>query len=359
MKQNASLLRSTFFVNALLYMKIDLLLTKATSLCVLFILLGAGDVTAQNFNTIPGAPEMLFSDTSRLGRPFAKDPQVVWFRGRYLMYYSIPGPGGSPSPIANWAIGIAESHDLTNWQKIGEVLPGGEWEKNGLAAPSAIVIDNLLHLFYQSYGNWNQDAICHACSEDGIHFIRDETNPIFRPKGEWTSGRAIDAEIFKMDDKFLLYYATRDPSMKIQMYGVAAAPAGTDFSRSEWKQLTDYPIVKPEYPWEETCIEGASLIKQGDWLYMFYAGAYNNRPQQIGVARSKDGIVWEKLSNKPFLENGDPGSWNYSESGHPCIFRDRDNRTWLFYQGNNDNGNTWYISKVEVFWSENGPYLIH
>jgi hypothetical protein len=90
---------------------------------------------------------------------------------------------------------------------------------------------------------------------------------------------------------------------------------------------------------------------------MFYGGAYNNRPQQIGVARSKDGVKWEKLSNKPVLENGDPGSWNYSESGHPGIFRDKNNKTYLFYQGNNDNGKTWYISKVEVFWNENGPYL--
>ena len=56
-------------------------------------------------------------------------------------------------------------------------------------------------------------------------------------------------------------------------------------------------------------------------MYMFYAGAYNNNPQQIGVAKSKDGIHWEKMSNKPFLSNGDRDTWNYCESGHPHIFR--------------------------------------
>ena len=30
---------------------------------------------------------MLYGDTSRLGRPFAKDPAVVRFAGRALMYY--------------------------------------------------------------------------------------------------------------------------------------------------------------------------------------------------------------------------------------------------------------------------------
>ena len=312
---------------------------------------------SQNYNKLPGTPEMLFGDTSRLGVPLAKDPHVIWFKDRYLMYYSVPGPRDALSPISGWGIGIAESHDLINWKKVGELTPGGEWEKHGLAAPSAIVLEGKVHLFYQSYGNWINDAMCHAYSEDGIHFTRNSTNPIFRPTGKWTSGRAIDAEIYKMDDKFLLFFATRDSSMKIQKYGVASAPLDTDFRRSHWTQMTDEAILKPEYPWEETCIEGASVIKRGEIYYLFYGGAYNNRPQQIGVAKSTDGIKWEKLSNKPFLVNGDPGTWNSSESGHPQIFLDNDGRSYLFYQGNNDSGKTWYISKVEVFWDENGPYL--
>ena len=91
-------------------------------------------------------------------------------------------------------------------------------------------------------------------------------------------------------------------------------------------------------------------------LYMFYAWAYDNAPQQIGVATSKDGFKWERLYNEPFLRNGQPGEWNYSESGHPNIFDDG-NKTYLFYQGNKDKGNTWWISNVEVFWNKKGPYL--
>jgi len=153
-----------------------------------------------------------------------------------------------------------------------------------------------------------------------------------------------------------LYFATRDPDMKIQMQGVASAPAGSSFNREEWLQLTDAPILRPEYPWEGRCVEGASIILRNDQLYMFYAGAYNNDPQQIGVASSSDGITWQRLSNKPFYANGDPGSWNSSESGHPHIFEDTDGRTYLFFQGNNDNGRTWYISNIELQWNTTGPY---
>jgi beta-1,2-mannobiose phosphorylase / 1,2-beta-oligomannan phosphorylase len=300
---------------------------------------------------------MMFGDTSRIGRPFTKDPHVVKFNGSYLMYYTIPAHKDKNHPVKGLGIGIAESKNMIDWKKIGEITPETEPEKNGLAAPCAIVINRQVHLFYQTYGNGPKDAICHAVSDDGMTFRRNPTNPIFRPTGDWNCGRAIDAEVFPFGDRYLLFFATRDSAYKIQMQGVAAAPRNTNFNRDQWTQLTDAPILKPQYPWEGQCVEGASIVEQNGMLYMFYAGAYNNNPQQIGVAKSSDGVKWERLSNKPFLVNGDPGSWNYSESGHPHLFRDDDGKTYLFYQGNNDNGKTWYISKVEVGWNEKGPYL--
>ena len=302
-------------------------------------------------------PKMMYGDTSRVGVPFAKDPFVIRFQGRYLMYYSIPPYKDKSNPIQGWGLGVAESKDLNNWKKIGEITPDGEYEKKGLAAPCALVINNRVNLFYQTYGNGPNDAICHAVSTDGLHFTRNATNPIFHPTGTWNCGRAIDAEIFRFKDRYMLYFATRDTAYKIQIQGVAAAPAQTNFDRGQWMQLTDAPILKPEYPWEGACIEAAALVRKGDLLYMFYAGAYNNNPQQIGVARSSDGVKWQKLSNKPFLPNGDPGEWNSSESGHPHLFKDEDGRTYLFFQGNNDNGKTWYLSNIEVKWNKNGPYL--
>lgn len=305
----------------------------------------------------PHQPKMMFGDTSRTGVPFAKDPYVIRFQGKYLMYYSIPPYKDASNPVQGWGLGIAESVDLNNWKKIGEITPDGEYEKKGLAAPCALVIDGKVNLFYQTYGNGAKDAVCHAVSTDGIHFTRNATNPIFHPTGAWNCGRAIDAEVFRFNDRYLLFFATRDPEYKIQIQGVASAPAQTNFNRDQWTQLTDAAILKPEYPWEGACIEAASVIKKGEWLYMFYAGAYNNNPQQIGVAKSSDGVKWEKLSNKPFLVNGDPGAWNSSESGHPHIFSDKNGRSYLFFQGNNDNGKTWFLSKVEVKWNEKGPYL--
>lgn len=299
---------------------------------------------------------IVFEDTSRFGQPFTKDPSVIKYGGRYLMYYSIPAVPKSPDKL--WSVGIAESRDLQSWRKVGELLPAPGAESKGIAAPGAIVIRGQVHLFYQTYGNGREDAICHAVSDDGVTFTRDASNPIFRPTGAWNAGRAIDAEVVLWRGRALLYYATRDPQMDRQLLGVAAAPADSDFSRATWTDLSlDGPILAPTLPWEQKCIEAASICVRDGRLVMFYAGAYNNVPQQIGVATSTDGVKWERLSNEPLLRHGPPGSWNSSESGHPGVFVDDDGSTHLFYQGNNTKGKTWSIARQRIDWRDGAPIL--
>ena len=301
-------------------------------------------------------PKMLYRDTDRKGRPYAKDPSVVKFQGKYWMYYSVPPYEKEIRQEAGgWNIGIAQSDDLTHWKKVGELLPIGGYEKKGLAAPAARVLNDKIHLFYQTYGNQRKDAICHAWSEDGIHFTRNETNPIFAPTGDWTVGRAIDAEAFPANDTLFLYWATRDQAYEKQMLGVAAAPLDSDFSREQWTQLNDAPILAPELPWEMKCIEAASIFERNGKRYMFYAGAYNHEGQQIGLAESYDGIHWKRSLEEPIFPRGRSGSWNATESGHPGVFVDEDGTTWLFFQGHADKGFTYYLSKVKVEWKEGVP----
>lgn len=303
-------------------------------------------------------PKMYYTDTSATGIMIAKDPVVVKFKDRYLMYYSKQTFQNKADGMQGWNIGIAESNDLYQWRKIGEIKPDASYEQRGLCAPGAIVKDGRVHLFYQTYGNGPKDAICHAWSTDGINFTRDASNPIFSPKGDWTNGRAIDAEVYFYKKKYYLYFATRDKAGEIQKQGVATASANTDFSRDDWEQASDRAILAPVHAWEGKCVEGASIIKRNNKLYMFYAGSYNNMPQQIGVAESTDGVHWRRLSDEPFLGNGLQGSWNSSESGHPGVFEDSDGQTYLFYQGNNNRGKSWFLSNRKIGWNKNGPYLL-
>lgn len=97
--------------------------------------------------------------------------------------------------MQGWSVGIAESRDLTNWKRISGVSPVQDCDKLGLAAPAAWVREGKVHLFYQTYGNGRKDAICHAWSTNGLDLVPNPENPIFAPSGDWTAGRAIDAEV--------------------------------------------------------------------------------------------------------------------------------------------------------------------
>ena len=323
-------------------------------------------ITPPDFETIKN-PKMKWADDSMSGRPFSKDPSVIRFRERYLMYFSMPNNERERKPYG-FTCGVAESPDLVNWKLIRQIEPMQEADKTGLATPFAMVRNDNVYLFYQSYGNKNfrDDGVCMAWSDDGIHFTPHSKNPIFKPHGDWTNTRAIDADAVIFKGKLFLYAATRDPAGAIQKIVVAtAAPEGLDdpehkLGPDAWTQAFDGAILEPQLPWETKCIEATTIVQRGDSLIMFYAGGYNNDPQQIGVAKSDDGVHWTRLWNVPFIPNGLPGQWNSAESGHPGAFVDDDSRTYLFYQGNPglvEGKRLWFLSQVEIGWKDDVPYV--
>ncbi len=286
---------------------------------------------------------------------FAKDPAVVFFKGRYFLYHSAIIPGDK-----RLRIGIATSPNGENWT-YETLLPLDfpcEGEENGHGAPAAIVLNGQVHLFYQTYGNWAKDAICHAVSPDGLYFEKDPTNPIFRPTSDWCSGRAIDADVCVFGDKLFLYFATRDQEMKIQKLGAAYAPADSAFHREDFTQAVADTILEPTLDWEGLCIEAPAAMVHENKVYMFYSGAYNCSPQQIGIATSSDGVHFTRMFDKPLLGPGNEKAWNASESGHPYIFEDpATGKVFLYYQGSPDKGKTWYLSRREVSFSQGFPVI--
>ena len=300
---------------------------------------------------------MLFTD-NRSGINFSKDPAVVRFCGQCFLYYTAWPTKEEKDAGVSLMIGIARSGDLENWEKIADFEITQECEKNGVGAPAAIVLDGKVHLFYQTYGNGKRDAICHAVSEDGIHFVKDETNPVFRPTDDWCCGRAIDADVCEFGGKLFLYFATRDHEYRVQKLGVAAAEMNSGFGRDAWKQLVNQSILAPEMKWEMECIEAPATITHNGKMYLFYGGAYNCKPQQVGCAYTEDGVLFRRVSNLPLLAPGEPGSWNASESGHPYAFRDDDGAAYLFYQGSPDNGKTWYLSRAKIEFDGETPRIL-
>ena len=291
-------------------------------------------------------------------RPFAKDPTVIRHNGRYLMYYSVqydaknfPGKLEDGRKIGWWGA-VAESTDLINWKRIGSInLHGGPVFSGACAAPCVKKIDGKIHMFHQAkvWGSKERDSIWHATSEDGITFVCNGKKPVFMPDNKWSFKRAIDAEVYKVKDKLMLLYASRDPKGKRQMLGMACSPYGLSYDARCWTEVSvNKPLLSPEQPWEMNCIEAGSVIERNGIWYMFYAGAYNHERQQIGVAWSSDGFNFRRLQNEPVLPHGPQGSWNAWESGHPGVFEDDDGQVYLFYQGKATLDGDYQLSCLKV-----------
>ena len=293
---------------------------------------------------------MLYGDPLHLedGKPFAKDPTVIRHGGRYLMYYSARG--------GKWRGAIAESTNLVEWMRVGDIVVDGAPFKGGWTAPCVKKFDGKIHLFAQNpppaganvADRW--ERIWHATSDDGLHFRFAAGNPAVMARNGWSRPRAIDAEAYRAGGRMMMAFATRErPDGKIQQLGLAWAPYGSDYGADKWTELSVRgPVLKPELPWEGHCIEAASVIERKGIWYMFYAGAYNHERQQIGLAWSADGVNFKRWRDTPILPHGAEGTWNAWESGHPGVFEDDDGQIYLFYQGKATQTGGYRLSCLKV-----------
>ena len=302
---------------------------------------------------------MKYGDTSRSTTPFAKDPTVIRHGNEYLMYYSVtafdPSPDNSTPPkFDDWHTAIARSEDLVNWTRVSDLdLRDTKGNKiYGAVAPCVRKLDGKIHIFYQMAweGTDGVSNIWHAMSEDGITFTNTCDRPIIVPVTDWSIKRSIDAEYYRVGDKLILLFATRDKTATYQIMGMAEAPYGCDYGPDKWTLLSvDGPLMKPEYPWEMSCTEAPTVIRHKGIWYMFYAGAYNHEGQQIGLATSGDGYHFQRIAPDGLLfTHGAEGTWNQGESGHPGVFQDDDGQVYLFFQGKASLNDTYYLSVCKV-----------
>ena len=90
----------------------------------------------------------------------------------------------------------------------------------------------------------------------------------------------------------------------------------------------------PYRSWDERVVADPYVIRVDGYFYMYYLGQDRAVPprQCLGLARSRDGIVWEKLRANPILSPGEPGAFDELGVGEPAVFQFR-NSYWMLYTG--------------------------
>ena len=88
----------------------------------------------------------------------------------------------------------------------------------------------------------------------------------------------------------------------------------------------------PRGSWDERGAADPYAIRVGDWFYLYYTGLDRAQRQRLGLARSRDGVTWVKSLDNPILDIGGYQTWDEGGLGEPAIWTQQ-GLYWMLYTG--------------------------
>ncbi|MEK7405378.1 MAG: hypothetical protein AAB225_09740 [Acidobacteriota bacterium] len=217
------------------------------------------------------------------------NPSVVKHGGAYYNFYS--GYDGRA-----WRTGLAISPDGVRWQKKGRILSPdpATWEGDYIAANgSALVAAGRFHYWYQG-GRLPRIGL--ATSADGVEW-RKRAAPVLEtgPRGSWDERGVADPYVVRLADRFYMFYLGQDRARR-QRLGVAVSEDGV-----KWWKLRANPILElgPAGAFDENGLGEPAVWASHGWYWMLYTGRDRRERRRLGLARSPDGVRWQRLSEAP------------------------------------------------------------
>ncbi|HWB82970.1 MAG TPA: hypothetical protein VG675_02435 [Bryobacteraceae bacterium] len=206
--------------------------------------------------------------------------------------------------------------------------PGDGWDSSDVLNPSVIAKntgpDRFLNLYSGYDGRTWRTGL--ATSEDGIHWRK--AGMVLQPDPRTWEGPYIAANgsaLFDGDQFWYWYQAGPDGRPRIGL-------ARSRDARVWHKEPAPVLETGPRGAWDEIAVADPDVLHIGTWFYLYYLGQDRAARQQIGVARSKDGVHWEKLRSNPILELGPYGAFDERGLGEPAVWAAR-GFYWMLYTG--------------------------
>jgi sucrose-6-phosphate hydrolase SacC (GH32 family) len=195
---------------------------------------------------------------------------------------------------------------------------------NDVLNPSVIVADSERYYNFYSIYDGSTWGTAIASSTDGVRWRKWKF--ILLPSGWEGSYIAANGSALLVGDQIFYWYEAGDP-LRI---GLATSKLdGIFFMKKDPK-----PVLEPgpRGSFDERAVSDPSVIRSGAWFYLFYTALDRARRQRLGVARSRDGRRWEKLRANPILEIGEPGAFDEHAVGEPAVWSSGGS-WWMLYTG--------------------------
>jgi predicted GH43/DUF377 family glycosyl hydrolase len=235
--------------------------------------------------------------------------------GRYADF-TLPPLDGAPSKV-NWRVTEPVAVPV-----LGRGA-AGEWDAVDVLNPSVARVRGVYYNLYSGFDGrmWSTGL---ATSEDGIEWTKQ--GRVLRPAAATWEGDYIAANgsLLARGGEFLYWYQ----GGRVPRIGLARSADG----RVWRKEATPVLHTGPRGSWDERGVADPYVAEFGGTLYMFYLGQDRARRQRLGVARSNDGLHWTKLLRNPILELGEPGAFDEMGLGEPAVWADG-GWYWMLYTG--------------------------
>ncbi len=212
------------------------------------------------------------------------------------------------------------------------ITRGDGWESRDVLNPSVTRrgAGALLNLYSGYDGHTWRTGL--ATSADGVGW--EKHGVILSPDPQtWESSYiAANGSALPCGDEICYWYEA-GPRERLRV-GLARSSDGRTW-RKEPKPVLE---TGPYASWDEYDVADPYVIRIEPYFYLYYLGQDRARRQRLGVARSKDGLHWEKLRSNPVLEIGDIGAFDEDALGEPAVWMAH-GFYWMLYTGRDTAGN--------------------
>ena len=261
---------------------------------------------------------ILFTNTSlsqRLVLPGDHpDPSVVKIGDTYW----------ASATTSNWvpAYPLLKSKDLVKWTPAGNIfMKMPEWADYYFWAPEITYENGKVYVYYAAHKKNGNLCLAVATADKPEGPYRDLGPVMCEEVG------SIDAFPFRDKDGKLYLIWKEDGNSVKKPTPIWAMEMKEDRSGliGEKKEL-----FRNDQPWEGNLVEGVSMMKHGEYIYAFYAGAGccgAGCTYTSGVARAKNLLgPWEKYNKNPVIINDE--SWICPGHGTPV---EKEGRYYFLY----------------------------
>jgi predicted GH43/DUF377 family glycosyl hydrolase len=197
----------------------------------------------------------------------------------------------------------------------------GEWDSRDALNPS---VAGGLMLYSGFDGRTWRTGL--ATSGDGLEWTKGGVVLAPDPKTWEGDYIAANGSLLRRAGGWLYWYQA-GPRETPQI-GLARSTDG----RSWTKHPAPVVPLGPRGSWDERAMGDPYVVEMPPYLYMFYLGQDRAVRQRLGVARSRDGVVWEKLRANPVMELGEAGAFDENGLGEPAVWAGQGGY-WMLYTG--------------------------